>query len=61
MLKDDEEGIEGTLTGVYRLALGGTAVGTGIDWRRVLARRPRPPEGKLAPARRSQGAAPWRR
>jgi fumarate hydratase, class II len=31
MLADDLERIEGALTGVYRLALGGTAVGTGIN------------------------------
>jgi fumarate hydratase, class II len=31
MLTDDLERIEGALTGVYRLALGGTAVGTGIN------------------------------
>jgi fumarate hydratase, class II len=31
MLSDDLERIEGALTGVYRLALGGTAVGTGIN------------------------------
>ena len=31
MLEDDEERIEGTLAGVYRLALGGSAVGTGIN------------------------------
>jgi fumarate hydratase, class II len=30
MLSDDLELLEGALTGVYRLALGGTAVGTGI-------------------------------
>src|SRR6202453_193734 len=31
MLGDDLERIEETLTGVYRLALGGTAVGTGLN------------------------------
>jgi fumarate hydratase class II len=31
MLSDDLERIEGALSGVYRLALGGTAVGTGIN------------------------------
>ena len=31
MLSDDLERMEATLPGVYRLALGGTAVGTGID------------------------------
>ena len=31
MLSDDIERIEGALKGVYRLALGGTAVGTGIN------------------------------
>src|SRR5215469_9068359 len=31
MLSDDLERIEGALQGVYRLALGGTAVGTGIN------------------------------
>jgi fumarate hydratase, class II len=31
MLSDDLERIEGALPGVYRLALGGTAVGTGIN------------------------------
>src|SRR6202043_858906 len=31
MLADDLERIEGALQGVYRLALGGTAVGTGIN------------------------------
>jgi len=31
MLSDDIERIEGALRGVYRLALGGTAVGTGIN------------------------------
>jgi fumarate hydratase, class II len=31
MLTDDLERIEETLTGVYRLALGGTAVGTGLN------------------------------
>ncbi len=31
MLADDIERLEGTLKGVYRLALGGTAVGTGIN------------------------------
>ena len=31
MLADNLERIEGALTGVYRLALGGTAVGTGIN------------------------------
>ncbi|HTX53104.1 MAG TPA: class II fumarate hydratase [Candidatus Baltobacteraceae bacterium] len=31
MLADDVERIEGALPGVYRLALGGTAVGTGIN------------------------------
>src|SRR5258706_12849913 len=31
MLSDNLERIEGTLSGVYRLALGGTAVGTGIN------------------------------
>ncbi|MFY9640519.1 MAG: class II fumarate hydratase [Rhodomicrobium sp.] len=31
MLSDDLERIQGALTGVYRLALGGTAVGTGIN------------------------------
>ena len=31
MLEDDLERIEGSLEGVYRLALGGTAVGTGIN------------------------------
>jgi fumarate hydratase, class II len=31
MLADDLERIEGALNGVYRLALGGTAVGTGIN------------------------------
>jgi fumarate hydratase class II len=31
MLSDNLERIEGALTGVYRLALGGTAVGTGIN------------------------------
>src|SRR5579863_1199482 len=31
MLADDLERIEGTLPGLYRLALGGTAVGTGIN------------------------------
>src|SRR5215472_8283853 len=31
MLSDDIERIEGALSGVYRLALGGTAVGTGIN------------------------------
>ena len=31
MLSDDLEWIEGALPGVYRLALGGTAVGTGIN------------------------------
>src|SRR5262249_13567999 len=31
MLTDDLERIEGALQGVYRLALGGTAVGTGIN------------------------------
>jgi fumarate hydratase, class II len=31
MLTDDLEGIEAALQGVYRLALGGTAVGTGIN------------------------------
>ena len=31
MLSDDVERIEGALEGVYRLALGGTAVGTGIN------------------------------
>src|SRR3989441_11045204 len=31
MLADDVERIEGALRGVYRLALGGTAVGTGIN------------------------------
>ncbi len=31
MLTDDIERIEGALQGVYRLALGGTAVGTGIN------------------------------
>ncbi len=31
MLTDDVERIEGALAGVYRLALGGTAVGTGIN------------------------------
>jgi fumarate hydratase, class II len=31
MLTDDLERIEGALSGVYRLALGGTAVGTGIN------------------------------
>src|SRR5258705_12732246 len=31
MLADDLERIEGALSGVYRLALGGTAVGTGIN------------------------------
>jgi fumarate hydratase, class II len=31
MLSDNLERIEGALSGVYRLALGGTAVGTGID------------------------------
>src|ERR1700741_2474995 len=31
MLADDLERIEGALEGVYRLALGGTAVGTGIN------------------------------
>src|SRR6201998_3551188 len=31
MLSDDLERIEGTLPGVYRVALGGTAVGTGIN------------------------------
>jgi fumarate hydratase, class II len=31
MLSDDLEWIEGALAGVYRLALGGTAVGTGIN------------------------------
>ncbi len=31
MLSDDIERLEGALSGVYRLALGGTAVGTGIN------------------------------
>jgi fumarate hydratase, class II len=31
MLSDDLERIEGALAGIYRLALGGTAVGTGIN------------------------------
>jgi fumarate hydratase, class II len=31
MLEDALEGVEGALKGVYRLALGGTAVGTGIN------------------------------
>ena len=31
MLEDDAERVEGALQGVYRLALGGTAVGTGIN------------------------------
>ena len=31
MLADDVERIESALTGVYRLALGGTAVGTGVN------------------------------
>src|SRR4051812_26403520 len=31
MLEDDLERLESALTGVYRLALGGTAVGTGIN------------------------------
>src|SRR4029453_11314611 len=31
MLSDDLDRIEAALQGVYRLALGGTAVGTGID------------------------------
>jgi fumarate hydratase class II len=31
MLADDLERIESALTGVYRLALGGTAVGTGLN------------------------------
>jgi fumarate hydratase class II len=31
MISDDIERIEGALKGVYRLALGGTAVGTGIN------------------------------
>jgi fumarate hydratase class II len=31
MLSDDLERLEGALPGVYRLALGGTAVGTGIN------------------------------
>ena len=31
MLSDDLERLEGALTGVYRLAFGGTAVGTGIN------------------------------
>ncbi|MBV9221163.1 MAG: class II fumarate hydratase [Methylobacteriaceae bacterium] len=31
MLSDDVERLEGALSGVYRLALGGTAVGTGIN------------------------------
>ena len=42
MLADDLERIEDALKGVYRLALGGTAVGTGINAARVSP-RPRPP------------------
>ncbi len=42
MLADDLERIEDALKGVYRLALGGTAVGTGINRRPASARRPRP-------------------
>jgi fumarate hydratase class II len=43
-LSDDLERLDDALKGVYRLALGGTAVGTGINAARIL---PRPPRRRL--------------
>ncbi len=42
MLADDLERLEAALGGVYRLALGGTAVGTGINAPPASPRPPRP-------------------
>src|SRR6516164_4084827 len=48
MLSDDLERIEGALSGVYRLALGGTAVGTGINSAPGFAEAAAAQIGKLA-------------
>jgi len=42
MLSDDLERIEAALPGVYRLALGGTAVGTGVNSVAGFAKLPPP-------------------
>jgi fumarate hydratase class II len=52
MLSDDLERIEAALQGVYRLALGGTAVGTGINSGRALPKQrlPRSPGSPGCPS-----------
>src|SRR5215470_5529814 len=59
MLADDLERLEDALKGVYHLALGGTAVGTGINAAPGLALqdRQRHPADVVRPARRLCGAA----
>ena len=43
MLSDNLDRLEASLKGVYRLALGGTAVGTGINSDARIRSRPPPP------------------
>jgi hypothetical protein len=64
MLSDDLERIEAALPGVYRLALGGTAVGTGINSAppppRPRSRRARAGTSAIGQADHAEGAAPRR-
>jgi fumarate hydratase class II len=60
MLSDDLERIEAALPGVYRLALGGTAVGTGIN-SAPPPPRPRSRRARAAPQRSGKPITPKER